>query len=413
MKKNVFKRIYNAVTGNKDTTLDEQQVDDVLLRALIHNEEITREQALTVPVISSSVGLICDIFAILPIKLYKKVNKDGIKQVEEVADDSRVKIINADTRDTLDGFQFKKAICEDYLLGKGGYAYIKKNGNKFVGLYYVEDDKISFQVNTNPIFKFYKISVDGKEYNSFDFIKLLRNSKNGRYGTGYIKEINKSLQSAYKRITYEIDLMKTSGNKKGFLTSQKHLDEKAMQSLKKAWNDYFTGNSSCVILNDGMGFQDASNTSVENQLNEKNKTFSDEMKNLFRISDNNEKFIREALMPIATAFCTALNRDFLLEKEKDTYFFDADYTELAKASIKERFEAYKTAIEAGIYTRNEVRYAEKKNPLKGLDMINLGLGSVLLNPDTGEIYTPNTDSTVKMGETIERKDVKGGEQNEE
>ena len=31
-------------------------------------------------------------------------------------------------------------------------------------------------------------------------------------------------------------------------------------------------------------------------------------------------------------------------------------------------------------------------------MINLGLGDVLLNAETGEIYTPNTNKLVKMGE---------------
>ena len=41
------------------------------------------------------------------------------EDTEEVKDE-RVSIINEDTGDKLDGFQFKKAICEDYLLGKGG-----------------------------------------------------------------------------------------------------------------------------------------------------------------------------------------------------------------------------------------------------------------------------------------------------
>jgi hypothetical protein len=31
-------------------------------------------------------------------------------------------------------------------------------------------------------------------------------------------------------------------------------------------------------------------------------------------------------------------------------------------------------------------------------MINLGLGDVLLNAETGEIYTPNTNKLFKMGE---------------
>ena len=107
---------------------------------MINDETIDREKTLTIPAVSSAVGLICDSFAMIPFKIYRKTKKDGKKQTTEV-EDERVSIINNDTKDTLDGFQFKKAICEDYLLGKGGYAYINKRGNKFFGLNYVKDNK--------------------------------------------------------------------------------------------------------------------------------------------------------------------------------------------------------------------------------------------------------------------------------
>ena len=426
-----FRKTFFNKTYGELVEENQEIVDDVLLKALMEGEEIDREKVLTIPAVSSAVGLICDSFAMIPFKLYKKSTKDGRKQTSEV-EDSRVNIINYDTGDTLDGFQFKKAICEDYLLGKGGYAYIKKKGNTFTGLNYVKERKIVIEKNTDAILKNYNILVDGKSYRPYNFIKLLRNTKNGASGKGYTEEISKSLETAYKRILYELDLMRTGGNKKGFLKAQKHLDKEGMKTLKKAWNDYFSGNSSCVILNDGMEFQEASNTSVENQLNEKNKTFSDEIKEIFHIGKNNEEFIRNAVMPIAYALCTALNRDFLLEKEKKSYYFAPDLTELSKCSIKDRYEAYQIAITSGFKTRNEVRYLEGDDALEGLDMINLGLGDVLLDPKTNQIYTPNTNKMVKMGEKIEEnmqnnqqidkknnnlqpndEEVKGGEQNEE
>lgn len=390
------KKIKNE--ANKETIVDENAVSDVILKALLEGEEIDREKVLMIPAVSSAVGLICDSFAMIPFKLYKKTTKEGRKQTTEVEDD-RVNIINYDTGDTLDGFQFKKAIAEDYLLGKGGYAYINKRRNNFVGLNYVQENKVLFERNTDAIFKNYNILVDGNTYRPYDFIKILRNTKNGAYGTGYTKEISKSLETAYKRIIYDLELMRTGGNKKGFLKAQKHLDEKGMSILKSQWNDYFAGNSSCVILNDGMEFQEASNTSVENQLNEKNKTFSEEVKEIFHIGKTNEDFLKNAIMPLATAFCTALNRDFLLEKEKKSYYFAPDYTELIRCTIKERFEAYQIAIASGFKTRNEVRYLEGDDALDGLDMINIGLGDVLFDPKTKQIYTPNTNKMVKMDDT--------------
>lgn len=394
----IFKR---KIKNVEETKADEKQVDDVLLKALISGEEIGRDEALTIPAISSAVGLICDSFAMIPFKLYKKSVKDGKKQTTEV-DDERVNIINKDTRDTLDGFQFKKAICEDYLLGKGGYSYINKKGNNFTGLNYTDQNRITILNNNNPIFKNFELQIDGKNYKPFQFIKLLRNSKDGASGIGYITEINKVLQTAYKQLIYELGLMKSNGTKKGFIKSQKRLDAKGMEELKKSWNDYVNGVSSCVILNDGMEFQEASNTSVENQLNEKSKTFADEVKDIFHIGKNNEDFIRYAVMPIATAFATALNRDFLLEKEKKFLYFAPDFTDLIRISLKERYEAYKIAVETGFKTINEIRYLEGDDALEGLDMVKLSLGSVLYDPKTKQIYTPNTNKTVKMGENVKK-----------
>ena len=387
-----------GIFKKRETVVDENRVEDVLLRAYLNGFEVYREDALAIPCVSAYVDLICNTFAQIPIKLYKETVKDGKKVTEEVKDD-RVLIINDDTRDKLDGFQFKKAICEDYLLGKGGYAFIDKVGNKFNGLYYVECDKVAINKTVDAIYKDYTILVDGNIYKDYQFIKLLRNTKDGASGRGLTEEIGKALQTAFKRLCYDYDLTVTGGSRKGFIKSQKHLDAKSIKALQDAWEKYYSGNANTVILNDGMEFQEASNTSRENETNAKEITFNDVIKDIFHIGETYEETIKNAIMPIVTAFCTALNRDFLLEKEKKSFYFAPDTKELYRGSLKERYEAYKIAIETGFKTRNEVRYMEDDDALEGLDVINLGLGDVLLDTKTGTIYTPNTNSMVNMGES--------------
>ena len=382
--------------AKREEVLDATKVDDVLLRAVLSGCAMSRESTLAIPSVSACVDFICNTFAQIPFKLYKETVKDGKRVTEEVTDD-RVSIINDDTRDTLDGYQFKKAICEDYLLGKGGYAYIGKVGNKFNALYYVECDKVTVQKNEKAIYKDYTLMVDGSSYNDYQFIKLLRNTKDGASGKGLTEEISKALQTAFKRLCYDYDLAVTGGSRKGFLKSQKHLDAKAMQALKTAWEDYYAGNANTVVLNDGIEFQEASNTSRENEISAKQITFNSEIEKIFHIGSTYEETIKNAIMPIAKAFTTALNRDFLLEKEKKSYYFAADTKELFRGSLKERYEAYKIAVEGGWKTRKEIRYMEDDDALEGLDVINLGLGDVLLDTNTGNIYTPNTNSTVNMG----------------
>ena len=382
--------------NKREETMDETKVDDLLLRALLQGGKVDRETALSIPTVSACVDLICNTFAMIPFKLYKETIVDGKRSTEEVVDE-RVRIINEDTTDTLDGFQFKKAICEDYLMGTGGYAYVKKIGNKFVGLFYVEDNKIAIHKNADSVFKSFTIMVDGKTYKNYEFIKLLRNTKDGASGTGLTEEISQALETASRRLRYEYELTATGGSRKGFLKSQKHLDEKSLKALKTAWEEYYAGNANTVVLNDGIDFQEASNSSQQNEMDSKTRTFADEVREIFHLHADYDDFIKNAIMPIATAFATALNRDFLLEKEKKAYYFAPDTKELLKGSLRERYEAYEIAIKTGFKTRNEIRYMEDDDAIEGLDMITLGLGEVLLNTNTGEVYTPNTNTIAKMG----------------
>lgn len=368
-------------------------VDDVLLQALIGGDTITREKALTLPAVAGSVDFLCNMVACMPVKLYKI--KKG--KIEEVTNDSRVTCLNSDTGDTLDAFQLKKALVEDYLLGKGGYAYITKSKNTVTAIKYVEDRNISIMKNSDPINKSYTILVNGIEYQPYQFIKLLRNTKDGASGVGLTVQVSKALETAYSTLVYQLGLVKSGGNKKGFLKSNRRLDQDTIDTLKRAWKNLYTNNTeSVIVLNDGLEFQEASNNSVEMQLDQNKNTLTNEIKNIFHIKDDFYDTFKEAIYPIVKAFETALNRDLLLEKEKKNYFFALDVNEIVKANLKERYEAYKTANDAGWISKNEIRAKENLEAIEGMDVVNVGLGSVLYDINSHQYYTPNTDKTADL-----------------
>lgn len=371
----------------------EQPVDDVLLKALLSGDKITREQAMTIPAVSASVDFISNTIASMPVKLYKYV--ESTHTVKSMDNDTRVELLNGDTKDTLDAFQMKKAMVEDYLMGKGGYIYIRKNRNEVTGLFHVSDCYVAPQIlNPDPIHKNYKIFVWENQYELFEFIKLLRNTTTGAYGVGLTEEVGKALQTAYSTLVYQLLAVQNGGNKKGFLKSDKKLDQATINALKRAWRNLYTNNTeNVVVLNNGLEFQEASNSSVEMQLNQNKKTLTDEIKNIFHIYDDDYyRTFKEAIYPIVKAFETALNRDLLLEKEKKNYFFELDVKEILRVDIKERYEAYKLAKETGFMTINEIRRAENMERIEGMDVLNVGLASVLYDTNAHKYYTPNTDT---------------------
>ncbi len=378
-------------------------VDDVLLKSLFYGEEIDREKALNIPAAARCVNLISETVSMIPIKLYKEEMVDGKSKTIEVAGDSRPDLLNDDTKDTLNGVQFKRAIVRDYLLFGKAYAYINKKRNNVQSLHYIEAQKVQVNKNFDPIFKDYDLIVHGQTYKPFEFLKITRASTDGINGAGIIKENQELLKIAYQTLKFEQNLVTTGGNKRGFVKSKNTLTKEAIKALKDAWHKIYSDPSenNVVILNNGLEFQEASSTSVEMQLNESKIATNNSILDILGVPQdfNYETFIKTAVMPVITAIECALNKDLLLEKEKKSFYFAFDTKEITKGDIKTRFEAYKTALDANIMQIDEIRYMEDLE-LLGLNFIKLGLQDVLFNPETKEVYTPNTGQTATIKENI-------------
>ena len=283
------------------------------------------------------------------------------------------------------------------MLDKGGYLYIERTKNKFKSLRYVDAENLTVNTNFDPIFKDATYMVNGKTYETFNFLTILRSTKNGASGRSVISEVSTAIENAYQTLLYELGLVKTGGAKKGFITSQRRLGEKEIALLKQAWANLYSNKSdNAIVLNEGMDFKEGSSTTVELQLNERKKTLQEEIDNIFHNKANFDEFMKESIMPILSAIKTALNKDFLLENEKGSFYFEFDTREITRGNIKERYEAYKVASETGWISKNEIRYLEDYDSVDGLDVITLNLANVVFDTNTGKYYTPNTNAIVDM-----------------
>lgn len=389
-----------ADTVNHSTDMVES---DVLLSSLLGKTVVTKEKALEIPTVQACINLIAGTISILPINLYRKDENGDIKEVR----DNRTFLLNNDTGDTLTASQFWRAIIEDYYLGKGGYAFINKKGVAVESIHYVDEAHISILKNTDPIFKDYDILVQGKSYRPYQFFKILRKTKDGMTSRSIMDDNPLIIGVSHGELTYEQSLVQKGGNKKGFLKSPKKLTKEAMTALRSAFRRlYSNADETVVVLNEGMEFQEASNTSVEMQLNENKKSNTTEICKLFGIPDGMvsgnptdkdlDNFIRTCAIVMSDIECS-LDRDLLLESEKETYYWGFDTKELTRGNIKERYEAYKIGLEKNFLQIDEVREKEDLEPI-GFEWITLGLDSVLYNPNTGQIYTPNTNALQSMNE---------------
>lgn len=379
---------------------------DLFLAAGLLEGDMTRQKALNIPTLAGCVELISSLVASIPIKLYKEENG----KVKEVKEDIRLKLLNEETGDTLTAFQMKKALVIDYLLMGNGYIYINKERNMIKSLHYVKESEVSVVTATDPIFKNYNIMVQGVTYRPYNFVKLLRHSDDGSTGYGIIEENPLLLSVTYNSLKYENIISKTGGNKKGFLQAENTLTKEVIENLKAQWRQMYSDNTeNCIVLNKGLSFKESQATPAETQMNENKITNGNEICKVFNVPPSiitgdgkaNEgdfdKMFKMAILPILNNLISSINRDLLLEKEKESFYFGVDTNELLKGDIEKRFRAYEIAIKNKIMGVNEVRYKEDLEPIKAFeDTVLLGLNDVLYNTKKGTVYTPNTNQTSNM-----------------
>lgn len=255
--------------------------------------------------------------------------------------------------------------------------------------------------NSDPIFKQYEINVGGKRFYPYEFFKIFRKTKDGCTNNSIIDENSLILALAYYSLKYENTLVRKGGNKRGFLKSENKLSKDAVDELKSSFKNLYSNNTENVmVLNKGLDFQETSNTSVEMQLNEQKLTNSAEISMLFNVpnsiirgnaSEQDKKnFINFCITPLLNDIECSLNRDLLLESEKSNRYFSFYTKELTRGTIKERYEAYKLAVDAGFITKNEIRRDEDLKDIDGLDIVAMSLANVIYDANTGKYFVPNT-----------------------
>ena len=395
--------------------LDEGALDTSLRAAMGGTKVGTEDGALEIPAVAASVSFLSGIIATLPVKLYRHRGKN----TQEVTKDYRLALLNDDTGDTLDAIEWKKAMIRDYLVRGNGYTAVLWDRNTIRKICYVNPDYVSYTKDIDPVEKDGKFYINQKEWRPDVLFRILRNTKDGFRGYGVLDENPTQLSVVLNTMKYENRMVRT-GAKKGFLKVQagKKVTQEVINSLRKSWNKLYGNDSdeNTVVLNDGIEFQDAGQTAVDSQLNQNKATNDHEIYQIFGIvpsvieggasADDLKNTVRFGIRPIVRALQSAINRFCLLEEEKGVLEFEIDMDDLDNTDMLTRYQAYEVAVRNGWMQLDEVRNQEGKNPL-GLEFVRLGLDTVIYDPKSKQMYTPNTKEWTSINEAM-----KGGEKDE-
>lgn len=382
----------------KEQRNDNEVIADVAEGLIKSSNTVTKQQAMSIPVVTKSVNWIASAIAALPIKMYKLTDSG----YQEVQDDYRLALVNEYSGNCMTANDLKRQILTDLLLEGNGYAYISKKGNKIEKLSYIPTCHLTFTESVDNINKVINVWVDGKQVQDYNVFRLVNNTKNGISGIGFISDCQELLGTVLNSLQYENSSI-SSGVRRGFLKSKSKLDSDKMNELRRAWKKLTTPNQSDVlVLNAGIEFEDASSTATESQLSQNKVINMHQILSYFGLptnffegvnSDAYLTAIRIAVLPLVKQLTTALNNFLLLESEKSNMKFEIDTRSLVEIDVNAKYNMYQTALTNGILTIDEVRQREQL-PVLDMSYLKLRLGDVLYNVTDGKIFVPNTGQIV-------------------
>lgn len=367
----------------------------------------TRADALSIPAVATACDWIAGAISGLPIRMYKKTDTG----YQEVFDDYRIDLVNQYSGNCMTSSDLFKNIITDYLLDGNGFAYVVKHGNKIKKLSYVPPTKLTYTESVDCIDKVLKVWIDAREIRDYDLFRICRHTKNGLTGIGFVSDNQLLLSTILNSLDYE-NKTTSSGVRRGFLKSKFKLDKDKLKSLKEAWRKLRNRDSDVLVLNEGIEFENATSTATESQLSQNKEINTRSVLTYFGLpsnfltnanSDSYKTAVQIAVLPIVAQLENALNEYLLLESEKGQLKFVIDTNSLLRTNIVERYNAYKTGIDSGVLTIDEVRRLENLQVLD-LPFLKMSLGNVLYNTENGNIFVPNTGVTTDMqGNTTDEK----------
>ncbi|NFE72547.1 phage portal protein [Clostridium botulinum] len=380
-----------------ETRADNNQTLQQILNTTTDSIVVNKDTISNISAVYSCLDFITSIIASLDFKLYKKTNTN---KLEEIRDDKRLFLLNKEPNYFCNSTQLKKDIVRDMLIDGIGYINVEKNNNEFENLYYVDSNVISVMLDAEAIHKDVIISVQGQEMDISDFIIATLSVKNSIEGNGMLKQNKDLFKLALTLQNYFNKNLESGGGRKGIWKSEgKQLGSIEFAQFKQDAKD-IQNTDQPIILNKGLTYTPLTNSNKEMQIMENMRFINEEIIQLFGFpkilnSDTFKTLVKTKINPIINALENAVDKTLLLESEKEQGYCFKMYTdEIVKADIIERFNAYKTSLDAGVQSINEIRMKENLEPVEGMDIHKMTIGQALYNSDDGSWFIPNTG--VKM-----------------
>jgi len=340
-------------------------------------ENVTHDGAIGLPGVFCCVRVIAESIASMPLRLYRK---DSSGDREAVTDHALARLWRYAPNSYQTSLECREFLTACVALRGNGYAYIQRaNDGTVAGVWPLRPDRVQCIVDgTRITYRYSDEKGHTVLYNQDEVLHLKGLSTDGIMGLSPISLLRETIGATIAMEKYNNKFFANAARPSGVLQLPGKMKDDAAKHLREQWEGLYSGSENhakTVILEDGMTWQAVGLTNEDAQFLESRKFNLEDILRVYRIpphiaghldkmSYNNieelgTEFLNLTLSPWMRRIEERMNLQLLTEGERDDgLYFEHESGGLLRGGTKDRFEAYKIAIDAGFMEVNEVRQRE-------------------------------------------------------
>ena len=370
----VIDTIKNVFNPSKDEVRHEQRALNVV-PAFGSVVAVGSDNALTFTAVWAAIRLLSESVSSLPLNVFTNSNGDKI-----IAENNPVyPLLKIRPNNYQSKITFLEKVMMDLLTKGNSYVRIERNRGAIpTALLPLNADDVNIKFIDGVLF----YETGSNIYDASDILHFKTITKDGIIGLSPIDQCKNSIGWGMAVEEFGNTFFKNGAKLSGVLQTDRALSETAIGRLKNSFNNVYaqlTGSNSTVVLEEGLTFKPISISAEQAQFLA-SRTFSIEevarifnipphmLKDLSKSSFNNiemqsQEFVTYTLMPYLTRIEQEMNLKLFRTNEIGKTFVQFNVNGLLRGNTKDRSEFYRTMLNIGAMSINEIRNKENMNKI--------------------------------------------------
>lgn len=388
-------------------------VDDLNINGTNSLKEVT---------VYTCIKILSETISKLPLKVYQDNN--GIRKA---SDHYLYQLLKLRPNPYMSASDFWKCVETQRNIYGNSYVWIDRmkvgrNAGTILGLYPLDSSKMKIYVDdvgllnsTNKVWYVYTDNL-GNQYkiDSLELLHFKGFTANGLAGLSPIDTLRSSIENAKSASIFLNNSYKNGMQTKGVIQYVGELNQAAENTFREKFEQMSNGlkNANKVsLLPIGYTYQPIALSMVDSQFLENTKMTIRQLTAAYGIklhqvndlekasyastSEANREFYTDTLLGILTMYEQEIvYKLFTTAEIKEGYYFRFNADVILRGDVKARYEAYRTGLQAGFITANEVRSLEELEPKEGGDKLLVN-GTMIPIEKAGAAYVKGGDESAK------------------